>query len=371
MRLEHITGMEAGYTMGLQPDGRELLVVCLKGTFTIPNSGEEPRLAEEQVPLVEADVYTGEPGLSAPVYESDYAPKKPKCDVLLNGRAYAPGGRPATRVNVSLQVGPISKSFAVVGNRIWKKGFLSFKASPPKPFVVMPISYDTAFGDVDNNHKEPKKHQAYMENPIGVGFHSYLKPEFVKDKPLPNTEELRKPVSKPDGKYRPMSFGPIGRGWLPRYPLAGTYDQDWIDNIFPFLPADFDEAYYQAAPSDQQMPYPRGGETVTLVNLTPEGRTTFRLPNKNILVWFFLKDGSEKDIPAVADTIIIEPDKEYFTITWRASLPLRKNMFEVELALIVESEADREKMLPKEEISFPLIKVESEEVNVAEVTEED
>jgi hypothetical protein len=362
--------MEAGYTMGLEPDGRELLVVCVKGTFTIPKNGEEPRLAEEQVPLVEADVFTGEPGLSSPVYESDYAPRKPKCDVLLNGSAYAPGGRPAASVNVSLRVGTISKSFAVVGGRIWKKGFLSFKASPPEPFVVMPISYDMAFGGMDENHQDPKKHQAYMENPIGVGFHSYLKPEFVKDQPLPNTEEINKPVSKPNGKYRPMSLGPIGRAWLSRYPLAGTYDQDWIDNIFPFLPPDFDEAYYQAAPPDQQMSYPKGGETVMLTHLTPEGRTAFRLPNKNILVWFFMKDRSEKDVPAVADTIIIEPDKGHFTVTWRGSLPLRKNMFEVELALIVESEEDREKLFPKEEISFPLIGEEILEDDEGEVSEE-
>ena len=357
--------------MGLQPDGRELLVVCVKGTFTIPKNGEEPRLAENQVPLVEADVYSEEPGLSAPVYEIDYAPRKPKCDVLFNGRAYAPKGRPATRVKVSLQVGSVSKSFAVVGHRVWKKGYLSIKPSNPTPFVTMPISYDTAFGGVDENHKDPKKHRAYMENPIGVGFHSYLKSEFVKDKPLPNTEELRKPIKKPDGKYRPMSFGPTGRGWQPRYPLAGTYDQDWIDKVFPFLPADFNEAYYQSAPPDQQIPYPRGGETVTLVNLTPESRTAFRLPYKNIVVWFFMKDGSEKDVPAVADTIVIEPDKGQFTITWRATLPLRKNMFEVELALIVQSEGDREKLLPKEEISFPFIEVESEAVDVTEVVEED
>ncbi len=354
--------------MGLQPDGRELLVVCVKGTFTIPKNGKEPQLAEEQVPLVEADVYTGEPGLSAPVYESDYAPKKPKCDVLFNGRAYAPGGQPATRVNVSLQVGSISKSLAIVGNRFWKKGFLSFKATHPTPFFVMPISYDTAFGGLDENHKDSKNHQAYMENPIGVGFHSHLKPEFVKDQPLPNTEEINKSVSKPDGKYRPMSFGPIGRAWQPRYPLAGTYDQDWIDNVFPFLPADFDEAYYQAAPSDQQMSYPKGGETVMLTNLTPEGQAHFKLPNKSILVWFFLKDGIEKDVPAVIDTITIEPDKGHFTVTWRVSLPLRKNMFEVELALIVEREEDFKKLRPTDEISFPLIGEESGEDLAREVS---
>jgi len=115
--------------------------------------------------------------------------------------------------------------------------------------------------------------------------------------------------------------------------------------------------------------HPRGDETVKLVNLTPEGRTTFRLPKKNIMVWFFLKDGSEKDVSAVVDTIMIEPDMGHFTVTWRASLPLRKNIFEVELALIVESEEDREKLLPKEEISFPLIGEGSGEDDKAEVPE--
>ena len=80
MELLNATKMQAGYTMGMQPDGRELLVVVVKGTFVIPNAGEEPKLAEEQVPLIEADTFTGEPGLSAPVYESDYSPRKLRCD---------------------------------------------------------------------------------------------------------------------------------------------------------------------------------------------------------------------------------------------------------------------------------------------------
>ena len=76
MQLINATGMQAGYTMGLEPSGRELLVVVVKGTFTIPDDpNEEPRLADEQVPLVDADVFTGEPGFSAPLYESDYAPQ--------------------------------------------------------------------------------------------------------------------------------------------------------------------------------------------------------------------------------------------------------------------------------------------------------
>lgn len=347
--------------MGMQPDGRELLVVCVKGTFVIPKSGEEPRLAEEQVPLVMADTFTGEPGLSAPIYESDYPPRKPRCDVLLHGNAYAPGGRPATKVPVSLQVGPLSKSFLVVGDRVWRKGFLSIKASDPKPFLKMPISYDRAFGGVDNSHKDPMKHKTYLTNPVGVGFHFHLDGDVVDGKALPNTEEVREPVTKPNGGYRPMSFGPIGRAWQPRAPLAGTYDKRWLDNNFPFLPPDFNDAYYQAAPPAQQMPYPRGGEQVVLINLTPEGRTVFRLPTSRLLVWFIMKNGEEKETQAVIDTVLVEPDRKRFMLTWRSSIPLKKNMFEVVQVIVGPNPEDRYQRRSPEEEVFPLSGVPGEE----------
>src|SRR5262245_40526143 len=103
MELLNATKMQAAYTMGMKPDGRELLVVVVKGTFQLPNAEAVPELAPEQVPLVMADEFTGEPGFSAPRYESDFAPFKPRCDVLLNGSAYAPVGQPAERVIVRLK----------------------------------------------------------------------------------------------------------------------------------------------------------------------------------------------------------------------------------------------------------------------------
>src|SRR5438445_3864313 len=103
MNLVNATKMQAGYNIGIQPDGRELLVVVVKGTFAIPkDEKQEPKLAEEQAPLVMTDVFTGEPGFSAPLYENDFAPRKPRCDVLLTGSAYAPSGIPTERLTVSL-----------------------------------------------------------------------------------------------------------------------------------------------------------------------------------------------------------------------------------------------------------------------------
>lgn len=334
MELLNATKMQAGYTMGMKPDGRELLVASVKGTFNLPSNGKEPELTDDQVPLVEADSFTGEPGFSSTKYETDYVPMKPRCDVLLNASAYAPGGRPSTRITVSLQIGSISKSFEVVGNRVWVSTLVGAVASQPEQFTMMPISYDKAFGGVDTAHPDPAKHRFYEFNHAGVGFHYQTAREYIDGTPLPNTEESRRPVDSPRGSYRPMALGPIGRAWTPRVQFAGTYDQNWIDNIFPFLPPDFDERYYQAAPEDQQMDCPRGGEEVVLRNLTPEGYTSFRLPEVDMPVVFYPRHGENIETQAVVDTIVIEPDLHRFTMTWRCHSPLRKNMFEIAQILV-------------------------------------
>jgi hypothetical protein len=334
MNLTNATKFPAAYTMGLEPSGRELLVVVIKATFTIPEDGSDPVPAKQQIPLVEADVFAGEPGLSAPLVECDYAARKPKCDVILNGSAYAPGGKPAESVPVLLQVGALSKSFNVVGNRAWVKDVFAWRATRPVPFVKMPISYGNAFGGRDLSDPDEKNHHWYGPNHAGVGFHSNLYPPLVEGRPLPSTEEIGKPVEKPDGKYRPMAFGPIGRAWEPRYKLAGTYDQKWLDDVCPFLPSDFKDEYYQCAPADQQIPPLKGGEEVVLVNLTPSGRTSFRMPPLSMPVTLFSREGVATEREGTADTILIEPEQGRFSIVWRVTEPLKRNLLELGGALV-------------------------------------
>jgi hypothetical protein len=336
MDLLNATRMRAAYTMGLRPDGRELLVVVVKGTFDIPKSpAETPKLSARQAEIVMADEYTGEPGLSAPKYESDFAPSKPRCDVLLNGSAYAPGGEPAKRIKVGLRVGGMQKMFSVVGNRFWRKWLIFIWRTSAQPFVKIPISYDNAFGGVDKSNPNEKKHRYYPTNHAGKGFHWNLKKGAIDRKPLPNTERLGSQVYWPRSKrHRPMAFGSVARGWQPRPKLGGTYDQNWMDNIFPFLPPDFDERYYQAAPADQQIDFLRGGEEVEMLNLTPQGKTCFRVPKIEMPVTFYLENGEEKEVQAINDTIIIEPDQNRFILVWRTARPLKKNMFEVAQAVV-------------------------------------
>jgi hypothetical protein len=344
--------MVAGYTMGMEPSGRELLVVVVKGTFRIPaEQGAALRLHEEQVPLVMSDVFFGAPGLSAPKYEVDFAPRKHRCDVLLNGSAYAPGGRPTSRVNVGIRIGNWSKSFDVVGDRFW---YLAggVRATSPTPIETMPISYDRAFGGVDQRHDDPAQHGAFMLNPSGRGFHKHLIGEWLEGSPLSNTEEQGNRVSAPNGTYKPMSLGPIGRHWEPRFRFAGTYDQHWLDEECPFLPADFDEQYYQAAPLDQQVPKPLGEQHVTLINLTSDGQSDFVLPHFEAPIHIFPKRGKREDLVAHVDTVVIEPDLERVMMTWRVARPLKKNMFEI--AEVLVGRKGREWWQQRQELVFPV-----------------
>ncbi|WP_213958115.1 DUF2169 domain-containing protein [Variovorax sp. dw_954] len=358
MELINATRMVAAYNMGLEPSGRELLVVVIKGTFRFPLADEPAghfALHEAQLPLVMADTFTGEPGLSAPVYEVDFAPRKPRCDILLLGSAYAPNGRPTTRVEAGLRVGNWSKALAVVGPRHWECGVANATASPPGVFLKQPISYDVAFGGTDLLHEDPCEHAAFMANPAGRGFHKHIKVDWVEGRPLPATEEIGQGVRDPGGNYKPMAFGPVGRGWQPRSAFAGTYDDEWLEKHFPFLPPDFDERYYQAAPEDQQVPlehFKNGPVDVLLANLTPEGLTRFTIPHLVAPVTVFPKHGEREDYTAMLDTVVIEPDEQRFSLTWRIARPLKKNMFEI--AQILVGKKGKEWWQQRDRVNFPI-----------------
>jgi len=340
MELINATRMTAGYTMGTDKSARDWLIVVVKGTFRFPRAGDAPgsfALHEAQQPLVMADTFTGEPGFSSPVLEADFPLRKPRCDILLLGSAHAPGGRPVARMEAGLRVGHWSKVFAVVGPRHWECGAGGVAASPPGAFVRQPISYDVAFGGTDLHHEDPARHAAFMHNPVGRGFHRSIRSEWVDGAPLPATEEVNRPVREPDGDYMPMALGPIGRGWTPRVGFAGTYDDAWLERHFPFLPPDFDEQYFQAAPPDQQVPlshFQGGPVEVALANLTPEGLTRLTIPHLVAPVAVFPKRGAQEELTAVLDTVLIEPDEERFSLTWRVARPLRKDMFEIAEVLV-------------------------------------
>lgn len=334
VELINSTGIPAAYTLGVEPSGRELLVLAIKATFTLPAMGSIPRLHAEQQPLVLADSFTGEPGYSSTLYEADFAARKPMCDVLFVGSAHAPPGRQVTRLRAGLRVGPVQKHFDVVGDRVWRVGLMGISASVPEPFSQMPISYDNAFGGCDRQDEDPAKHDAYVLNPAGRGWHRVHKNARIDGAPLPNTECIGEPVTAPNGRYTPVALGAVGRGWPQRACHAGTYDQAWLDNDCPFLPRDFDERYFQAAPLDQRMAIPQESIPVELSHLHASGDCRFILPVHEAAVHVFPRNGRAERHVAQLDTICLEPDRNRYTLTWRYTRPLVNDLFEIAQVLV-------------------------------------
>ncbi|RMH85945.1 DUF2169 domain-containing protein [Pseudomonas sp. AOB-7] len=335
MQLLNATRLMAAFTQGLAPDGRESLVVIAKGTFDLPLDGREARLLDTQQPLLMADTFHGEPGLSAPLQEMDFAPVKPFCDVLVQGKAHAPGGKPATQITAGIRIGRVGKAFSVLGPRHWQPGLLGVAPGLPQPFLEQTISYAQAFGGAHPLKGNPEQQQAYPDNPAGIGWYPRgTDSADMLGMPMPCTEELGKPVDSPHGDFRPMALGPIGRHWPQRAAFAGTYDEAWLADCFPFLPADFDNRYFQAAPADQQTDYLKGGEEVLLLNLTAQERAGFRIPQMSVPVTFFLNKGGHETVHAVIDTLLIDTEARQVQLTWRISRPLKRNMFEIAQVLV-------------------------------------
>ncbi|MBN9233907.1 MULTISPECIES: DUF2169 family type VI secretion system accessory protein [Phyllobacteriaceae] len=329
MQIWNQMGYLHQFTMGMDKAGHEWIVVVVKGTFDFPEKpGGLAQKSAEQVPFVMADTQTGAPGYSATLWETDFAFRKPSCDIIANGCAYAPGGRPAERVPVGIKVGNWSKLFEVVGHREWRAIGPVFIATAPRPFLKLPISYDVAWGGVDRLDPEDKLPACYKYNPVGTGWSRTKNQRLIPGLRLPNTQAVGEEILSPFGDYKPMSFGPTGRGWPGRIEFGGTYDQNWVDNIAPFLPADFDERYFQMAPPDQQIDHPGGGEDVQLINLTPAGRESFRLPPALLPLTLFI--GREKvfEKKVAPDTVLLDTENRRFSLVWRIQQRIRRTILD-------------------------------------------
>lgn len=325
MQIYDQMGFKTEFTAALDKEGRDYLLLVVKGTYDFPDrTGDAPVRSKDQTPLVFADEATGEPGFSATRWETDFAHRKPKCDIILDGAAYAPHGRPTEQVRVGLKVGNWSKTFDVFGERYWTSIGFKFVPSRTSSFQRQPISYDVAFGGVDRLDKDNNAPPSFPANPVGTGWATDANSALIPGLRLPNTQAKDDTVTSPFGNYTPMSFGPMGRGWPGRIEYGGTYDQAWIDGVFPFLPDDFDDRYYQMAPPDQQVAEIKSGDEVILANLTPRGKENFRLPDTALPVKIFKGRDAVFDGVLKPDTLLFAPEERKFSLVWRVSVPIKR-----------------------------------------------
>lgn len=305
-------------------DGRKRCVVVIKATFDVSEAGE-CRPADEQRPLTYVDEHYGDPAKTSIKYESDFTPAKPRADVLVAANAYAPAGRVVTTLEVRLAGAGIEKRAVVTGDRHWERGGLAIQASEPRRFESLPLVWDRAFGGSDGSHREHSKHGSELRNLVGVGFHLNGDAETILGKPLPNIELPSRQMSSWSDKPEPIGFGPIGRGWQPRITFGGTYDQQWMDERLPFLPADFDDRYFQSAPLDQQVAQLSPGLVFGCLNMNVEGRFVVHVPMLDVPVRFVFDDRAES-AAVIPDTLILEPDRWRVQLIGRVAMALPRKL---------------------------------------------
>jgi len=316
------TSMLTDLAVATDKHGRDRCVVVIKGTFAIAADGT-PHLADQQEPLVYADRHYGDPSTTSIQYECDFAPSKPRADVIINGSAFSRGDVPVSEMLVGLEVNQVRKIVRVVGNRHWLSG-VGLK-SRPEPFITMALLYERAFGGLDQTHPNPNRHGVELRNPVGVGFHRNSDPSTIVGTPLPNLEDPKNPILAWSHRPVPVGFGTIGRGWQPRISFAGTYDDAWLNDRFPFLPDDFDDQYFLSSPVDQQIPFLKGGEVVRCANMAPQRIVSFSVPSVHPPVLFRFQDKNIESEPNL-DTLIVEPDQHRFIAIWRATVPLGRKL---------------------------------------------
>jgi hypothetical protein len=326
--VNNLTPFSDGHAFVRDRDGAEVWLVAVRGTFAIdPDGSTRPAERQEEVCLVPQ--YRGEPGKSSLLYDTDLPHLKPTTDVLLHGHAYAPGGHPAAQVDVSMKVGPISKTLRVTGDRVWRQGALAPTMADPQPFMQMPIVYERAYGGANLTGVDPREHDWDRRNPIGTGF--AVKAEHLVGQRVPNIEDPRDSGLFWRRRPSPAGFGPIASDWMPRVRWAGTYGEKWEEERLPLLPEDFDDRFYLCAPEDQRAPQPlKGGEEVELHNLTPAGLLRFRLPRVALGFSTRFSTGERIRHRGVLHTVILEPDFPRVLMVWHTSLPCHPKVLKLE-----------------------------------------
>ena len=324
-------------------DGAEVWAVAIKATFEIRADGTL-RLANEQPSISTGPV--PHPGLRSPRYETDLGPGKSATDVLLIGHGYAqvddegPEPRkpsPVPRLRAGFRLGPIVRTFALQGDRHWasKDGT---NIDGPSEFLRMPLVCERAFGGTAEDAVDD-----LVANPVGRGC-SFDPEDDGGRIALPNIEDEKHLVQRREDRPPPMMLGVVAAHWLQRRQLAGTYDDVWVRQRRPLPPLDLDPRFFQLAVPEQQVPgHLKGGEKLTLLNLTPpgfvrRGRVDCVLPRKSFLITALFEDGRPQRMRPVIHTVLLEPDYPRLSIVYHATLNCHARVDTLRVTRIDEKE---------------------------------
>jgi hypothetical protein len=275
------------------------LTVCVKATFALLH-GQDAQIAAVQMAVGNDAYWDGNPGASlyAP---SDFAPYKPRVDVLLAGHAYAPGAAPLESLTVRLQVGSFTKELTVTGDCAWTQGRNGLLPGPLAPFRRMALRYE----------------RGAIAGESALGFDEAVH-TVEAGRPLPN-------ISASSG-HTP-GFGPVPMLWrarrrnLPDAAVLWAYRLRLASGV---MPQGFDFSLFNAAPAEQQVNALLPHTPIALENLSPHlPRLESRLPALAPRLFRVDPDtGRASPVVLRADTLWIDSDRGLAVVSWRGLTPI-------------------------------------------------
>lgn len=327
--IRNQTPYKVGKSWGRSKDGVPEWIVAVKGTFNILPDGEVV-LADQQLDPLIVPEYNGEDGLSSLRYEADLIGAKPTTDIVINGTAYAPYGRPSSDFLIEVRIGQLRKVLRVRGDRYWERNGKGVSAA--EPVVQVPLIYERAYGGYDGADPDPKNQRLDTRNPVGCGV--------VADQ-ISRAGRMLPSFEYPEGKLEeagPAGFGAIDSFWSPRREFCGTYDAVWERDRKPLLPDDWDPRSRLCSPPDQQSKsHLHGGDRVELTNLTPGGRLEFQLPRVHLGFSTRIHKNTEEHRGQLS-TVVIEPDNQRVLMVWVSSLLCPTDVDYLEETVVREKE---------------------------------
>lgn len=231
-------------------------------------------------------------------------------ELLLCASAHPPGAA-ATACRVRAQVGSIDRTLYVSGDRYWKDG----KATEPKPFEALPITWANAFGG-----------EGFDKNPLGKGYAP--KEQEHHFRALPNIENPDQLLRSPSMHPAPVCFLPVPATDVERLKLLGTCDKAWLETRFPGFAADMDWSYFNLAQRPQINPdFFVGDEAFSLENLCPgRPRLSGKLPGARSRCFVQRRGKQElEELRTRLDTVFLFPHRLRGVLVFRAAMPVQED----------------------------------------------
>lgn len=422
MEFRNLTPFDALAYTGYDTQDREYHIVAMSVGYRLqrahPNApADDPGHAifaavvqdQDPVHLCLADEHWSDPTASSLRRESDLVPYKPRCDVTVVGNAYSATPQREWDVNLSLRQGRrrlIDKTLHITGPRrfersnamlAWVQRQLSpasvYSASAPEAATLVPLRYELAYGGrcqvAHPQQGRPGKpehlvNEVCYRNPVGAGWmvKGYLDalaktkaglprtlpaPQISLGRPISSLTQTRQRGAKTAPQMarvrypeKTAGFGALCKAWAPRLPLAGTYDDAWLQHRHPYLPRDFDFGYWNGAPRDQQIAFPDLMQDVDITTqglIAGGGPMAVRLPRHRAMVLMRLNDGLVLPNPMHID--LIEMDNSQvegaptIRLVFRAAVLKSADVRVLEARFEVDPEAPLLKLQPSSKYRPP------------------